>query len=181
MLEVILLIWIFQFIVFLGSVLLNMGLGMVLALHASMVKLTYKWGEKLIICAQWLENYVPKPHSCLVHPSPRCAQPYAPWHTNANQLLHFVSAVLPFLIQALLSFGCWQTGESSQSTWSAKLVCTWTYWLPVLQYMKCTLWNKYFLLIKTCPTIQDPVNKHFLNVFNITPVEYSLKQLYSPA
>lgn len=28
--------------------------------------------------------------------------------------------------------------------------------------------------------MQDPVNKHFLNVFNITPVEYSLKQLYSP-
>lgn len=56
--------------------------------------------EKLVICAQWLENNVPKPHSCLVHCSPRCAQAYAPWHTNANQFLHFVSAVLPFFIQS---------------------------------------------------------------------------------
>lgn len=56
--------------------------------------------QKMVICAQWLENYVPKPHSCLVHPSPRCAQANAPWHTNANQFLPFVSAVLPFLIQS---------------------------------------------------------------------------------
>lgn len=55
--------------------------------------------QKLVICAQWLENYVPKPHSCLVHPSPRCAEASAPWHTNANQFLHLVPALLPFLIQ----------------------------------------------------------------------------------
>lgn len=59
--------------------------------------------QKLVICAQWLDYCVPKPHSCLVHSSSRCAQTWnAPWHTNANQFLHFVSAVLPFLIQSPL-------------------------------------------------------------------------------
>lgn len=52
------------------------------------------------MCAQWLENYVLKPHSCLVHPSPRCAPAYPPWHSNLNQFLHLVPAVLPFLIQS---------------------------------------------------------------------------------
>lgn len=58
--------------------------------------------QKLLICAQWLKNYVPKPPSCLVHPCSRCAQAYAPWHTDANQFLLFVSALLSFLIQTPL-------------------------------------------------------------------------------
>lgn len=154
---------------------------MVLVLHVSVVKLTYKWGKNWLSVPSGLRIMSPSLIPVLSTPVPGV---HKHKHHGTLMQISFFALFLPcylFSSRALLSGCCWQTGESSQSSWSTKLVCTWAYWLPVLQCVKCMLWNKYCLLIKNYPTIQDPVNNSWNNVFNTAHEQYSLKQLYSPA
>lgn len=93
---------------FVGSVLLNTGLGMVLVLHLSIVRLTIN--EKKIH-AQWfvflgvmplLSTLVPG-----VHKHIHC-------HTDTNDFLYFFCTSLTFLIQKPLPGCCQQSEEQSQ-------------------------------------------------------------------